>query len=351
MVRHLSFLFAASVLFLTTSFPTTAVAQQSALLVPVRGPGAQADALQAATTSLRRRLETRGYTVTVLEQGVPPASAPAADLATLAQEAGADLVVDGSLQDFAGMTSLEIRIISADGSLLGEDADLARPTTLPQNAAVILANALESVPRPSGGGARPSPRPDSDVESPFTSPTPTPPRTTDPDRGEQGPPEVRPQPRPPRPRPREARPTFPDRYFWLGALIEPAMGTNRSAFNLLVGARAEFQWRGLTVGVNVDYSFIKDWEPRSNPDYHTVSLFGMIGYKIRLGSDRLSLPILAGGGYIPGNGGLLRFEAGLAIRAIDQLEIRIIFVCPNFWFLEDEMVLFASISLGLLFGI
>ena len=129
------------------------------------------------------------------------------------------------------------------------------------------------------------------------------------------------------------------------------MGTNRSAFNLMTGVRGEFQWRGLTVGLDFNYTFIKDWEPRSDPAYHTVSVFGMIGYKIRLGSQRLSLPILAGGGYIPGNGGLLRFEAGLAVRPRDRLEIRIIFVSPNFWFLGDEMVLFTSLSIAVLAGL
>ena len=128
------------------------------------------------------------------------------------------------------------------------------------------------------------------------------------------------------------------------------MGTTRSAFNLMTGIRGEFNWRGLTVSANFHYTYVIDYEPASEPDYHTLALFGMIGYQIRLGSDRLYLPLLVGAGYIPGNGALLRIEAGLAIKPTDRIDIRVILVCPNFWFLDNDMVLFTSLSLALLFG-
>lgn len=342
MIPRLLLLLAATITLLLVAFtPATAAAQETALVVPIRGPGASERALENATHSLRRRLEARGFTVRVLAENVPEAAVSVEDLAALGAAQSADLVVDGVLQDFAGMTSLQIRVVQPDGTLLGEDANLTRPETLPQDVAVVLANALRTVPHSSA-----SPQPGEEgLDSPFAGPAVR-------QRPSEGPGQVEPVPPPQRQnRARRRRPSFPERHFWIGALIEPAMGTNRSSFNLLLGGRGEFQWRGLTVGLGFTYAYLKDWEPRSNPDYHTMAMFGMIGYQIRLGSDRLSLPILAGGGYVPGNGGLLRFEAGLSIRPVDRLEVRLIFVCPNFWFLDEEMVLFTSISLGLHFGI
>jgi hypothetical protein len=318
--------------------PAPAWAQDRALLVPVRGPGADDAALQAATFSLGRRLEIQGYVVVQPAAGTAAVAVDAApaDLGALAQQASAVIVVDAVLQEFAGMTSLRVRVISAGGGVLGEDANLATPATLPQDAVQILANALRTVPPPTAGAAPPP----AGVESPFgAGPAATGPAAT----GTQ--PYTGPRARVRR------RPDFPERRFWLGGLIEPAIGTNRSALNLLIGFRGEFQWRGLTVGLDFNYTYIKDWEPRSDPDYNTISIFAMLGYQIRLGSQRLTLPLLVGGGYIPGNGGLLRFEAGLSIRPIDRLQIRIIFVCPNIWFLGDETVVFTSLSLQLLGGI
>ncbi len=329
-------------------------AQHTALVIPVRGEGAETSALEAATRSVQRRLQARGYSVVLLDEGIPSAGVSPGDLGELGRARGARIIVDTALVDFAGMTSVQVRIVSAEGVVLGEDADLARADTLPQDTAVVLANALQAVPRadrpavtsgldsPFGGPAT-TPAPDSPFEGPETTPDP---------QGGGQPPAVTPAPRPRRrPPPRHRRrPDFPERHVWLGAVVEPAMGTNRSSFNLTTGARGEFQWRGLTLGLDLHYTFIKDWEPRSNPSYHTMSVFAMAGYQIRLGSDRLTLPILVGGGYIPGNGGLLRFEVGLSIRPIDRMQIRLIFVCPNFWFVDDEMILFTSVSLAVLFG-
>lgn len=321
-----------SSLLVQLASPGVAWAQDRALLLPVRGPGADDTALQATMTSLRRRLESAGYAVTVPEASAPavPVDAAPADLGALAQAASAAVVVDPVLQDFAGMMSLRVRIVSAEGSVLGEDANLATPATLPQDATLILANALRSVPPPA---------PPAGVESPFGAAPPA--------GGEaEGP-----QPYTgPRASSRRPRPEFPDRHLWLGGLIEPAIGTNRSSLNLLFGFRGEFNYRGFIAGLDFNYAYIKDWEPRSDPDYHTISVFAMLGYQIRLGSERLTLPLLVGGGYVPGNGGLLRFEGGLSIRPIDRLQIRLIFVCPNIWFLEDDTVVFTSISVQLLGG-
>ena len=340
MVKALTLAATVFSLLAVLSMPRTATAQETALLLPVRGEGVDASALSNATTSIRRRLGAQGVTVRLVEENIPGVDVSLADLGQLAADARAAYIVDPALQDFAGMTSLRIRVVSAEGRLLGEAADLANASTLPQQASQILANAMQSVPRDIGPGT-------SRVESPFNlgaEPAAT-----------QGPPietprSVQPQPRPRRRRARPRRPRWPDRLFWMGVLAEPAMGTNRSAFNLLTGVRAELQWRGLTFAINIDYSFVKDYEPRSDPDYHTMSISGMVGYKIRLGGDRISLPLLIGGGYIPGNGGLLRIEGGLSIRAIDRMEIRIMFLCPNFWFMSEDMVLFTGLSVGLLWG-
>lgn len=327
-----------SSLLVQLASPGAAWAQDRALLLPVRGPGADETALQATALSLRRRLESAGYEVVLPDAGAPavPVDAAPADLAALAQQSTAAVVVDAVLQEFAGMTSLRVRIVSATGGVLGEDANLATSATLPQDATLILANALRSVPSPTAPSTPPPPG----VESPF---------------GDAPPPagEVAgPQPYTgPRARTRRGRPEFPERYLWVGGLFEPAIGTNRSSFNLLLGLRGEFNYRGFVAGLDFNYAYIKDWEPRSDPDYHTISVFAMVGYQIRLGSQRLTLPLLVGGGYIPGNGGLLRFEAGLSIRPIDRLQIRLIFVGPNVWFMGDETIVFTSLSIQLLGGV
>ncbi len=322
---------------LTSVFASEAMAQGTAVLLPLRGTGADANARRAAETSLRRRLEVRGYQVEVLTEGVPGAGASPAELGELARSRGAAIVVDPTLEEFAGETSLRIRIISPAGSVLGENANLSTATSLPQDAATILAVAMESLPE-----THAPPESGSGVEAPWDVPS----------TGRDEPTELveRPRAREDRPRPRRPRRQWQDRRWWLGAQIEPAMGTNRNSFNLLVGARGEFQWRGLTVALNFQYTFVRDWEPRTNWSYHTLAIYGLLGYQIRLGSDRLKLPLMIGAGYIPGNGALLRIEAGLAIKATDRIDIRVLIVCPNFWFLENEMVLFTSLSLGLLFG-
>ena len=329
---------------LAALIPSEAAAQETALLLPMRGEGSNPNARRAATTSLRRRLEARGYRVELLRDGIPPADAEAAELGEIATRRNASLVVDPVLEEFAGMMSLRIRLVAANGELLGEHSNLASTNTLPQDASRGLAEVLNTVP------AAPTASP-SAVEAPWEAPMPQAraprdrPEGAEPRvRSAEDRPEVRRRPR------RRRRPRWNHRRWWLGANFEPAMGTNRSSFNLMTGIRGEFNWRGLTLAANFNYTYVIDWEPASDPDYHTVSLFGMIGYQIRLGSDRLYLPLLAGAGYIPGNGAILRIEAGLAIKPTDRIDIRVSFVCPNFWFLETDMVLFTSLSLSLLVG-
>jgi hypothetical protein len=321
--------------------PRSATAQTTVVLLPVRGEGASDDALRSATTSLRRNLEVRGLRIEVNPGDIPSGDADPAELAELARRRGAAMLVDPVLQEFAGTMSLRIRVISSDGRVLGEHAILASAATLPQDASRALADAMREI--PAGVGSEGAVAPPWDLpERQVTEPVETPRSGGAEIRGERR--------RQLQGRPPQRRRRWHQRMWWLGAMIEPAMGTNRSAFNLMTGVRAELNWRGLTVSANLDYVYIIDWEPRSDPDYHTIGVFGLVGYQIRLGSDRLFLPLMVGGGYLPGNGGLLRIEAGLAIKPIDRLDIRVTFVCPNFWFLGEEMVLFTSLSLSLLVG-
>jgi hypothetical protein len=127
----------------------------------------------------------------------------------------------------------------------------------------------------------------------------------------------------------------------------------------MAGARAEYQWRGLVVGLNLDYAYVYDFELRIERGYNTMALYPVIGYMISLGSPRFRLPVMAAGGWIPmveedgdrADAGLLRFEAGLAYRPSDRVDLRFIFVCPNFWFMRDETVLFVTFSLQVVAGI
>lgn len=342
-VKAFSFVLFSFVLFSGVFIPRMATAQETVLVLPVRGSGLDHPSLDSATTSIRRRLEEQSYIVRVLESNVPGVDVSVGELGNIAQQNHARMIVDPVLQDFAGMTSLRIRVVNADGSLLGEEADIVEPATLPQTASQVLARILSSA-------SITTPQ----MESPFD---------VEPREGPQQQQEIQietPVQRPPRvQRRRRRRPQFPERKFRLGLVLEPALGTNRSSMSMFAGARFEFNWRGLLVGANFHYTYIQDWEPRSDPSYHSFALFGMVGYKIRLGSERLFLPVAIGGGYILGNGGLLRIEAGLAIRPIDRLDIRIIFVCPNFWFVntvhhtgeeaieESQTIVFTSISLGI----
>lgn len=332
----------ALVTLLAAAAPGRAAAQSSALLLPARGAGADATALDSARSSLRRRLEERGLTVREVESS-PGTDLGLAELGALARGEGTNLVVDPELQDFAGMTSIRIRVVTSQGVLAGEASDLASAATLPQDAGRVLARALATA---SVAAPAPAAAPEAGVASPWDTEPTSPPPTVTPAGGEE--------PRHTRRRRRRRRPPEPEfrqRSVWLGGLIEPAMGTNRSAFSLMVGPRFEYQWRGLVAGLNLDYTYVVDWEPRSQPEYHSLAVFPVLGYLVNLGSPRFNLPIIASGGYIPGNGGLLRFEAGLAYKPTDQVDLRFIFVCPNFWFLEDTTVLFVSFSLQVLAGI
>jgi hypothetical protein len=331
---------------LVSVIPAQAQAQGTAVLLPLRGLGADNDARRVTLTSLKRRLEARRYAVITLTEGVPEPGAAASDLAAIARAQSARIVVDPVLQEFAGELSLMIRVVSSSGAVLGEHANLATVGTLPQDATRTLTTAMESV------SAGPSaPPPETGVDAPWDLPDPVPTVEVQPPPQDPSPRVERAGTERPRPRPTSRRPRWRQRHWWLGGQIEPAMGTNRSSFNLLVGLRGEYQWHGLTVALNYQYAYIVDWEPRSNPDYHSMALYGMIGYQIRLGSDRLYLPLLAGAGFVPGNGAMVRIEAGLAIKPTDRIDIRAIFVCPNFWILGDgEMVLFTSLSLAVLVG-
>jgi hypothetical protein len=336
---------AACLVGLCCAVPLTAHGQDTVLLLPLN---TDADVLSATAVdaTLRRDLEAHGYRVLEAATPLNGASTPRHHLALAARTAGAAYVVEPTLETFAGMTSFHVRIADTTGRVVGEAREMVHqlPAT-PRQASRLLGLAMQTLP----GGA-----------PPMASPPPPPPGLASPWQGETSPPQVATptleEPRGRRPAQPSLRfrrrqgPDWPDRHFSFGPLFEPGTGTNRSAFSLMTGLRGEFTWAGFVASLNVHYAFVKDYEPRTNPDYHTLTLYGMAGYKIRLGSPRFFLPLLAGAGWIPGNGALVRLEAGLAFRLADRVELRTIFVCPNFWIMKEATVFFTTLSLALLVG-
>lgn len=130
------------------------------------------------------------------------------------------------------------------------------------------------------------------------------------------------------------------RQFELGILSHGAFNPGRDPYtNFLAGARfAYFPIDRLGVSASLSYANLRGRTGRVN---NVLPLVGVETAVDLVPSVGLFVPVRAEIGYLPFNGPVLRFTAGLAFTVYRQLRIELDFVQPTIWWVNEN----ASVSL------
>ncbi|MEM7606515.1 MAG: hypothetical protein AAF411_14245 [Myxococcota bacterium] len=143
-------------------------------------------------------------------------------------------------------------------------------------------------------------------------------------------------------RPRRSR--APGRRFDLALLTDSAIGVSEDAFyNHLLGIRLgvrltnTFALRAMLLYANLR---------GRNQREHTLMPMVQFETRIRFSSRiDLSVPLRVSAGYLPFNGPVVRFSAGLNLAVSPRVELGVDLLAPTFWFVPDQTL--ASLNLGL----
>lgn len=125
---------------------------------------------------------------------------------------------------------------------------------------------------------------------------------------------------------------------------EAGFGSSPSFFyNHFVGLRLDYRFfRDFWVGVGVHYANLHAYQGRAD----NFLLMGHIEDRVRLSSRfDLQLPLRIGVGYIPNNGAVLRFSAGLRYPIAPRVELGVDLLAPTIYFLGSQVV--TAFHLGL----
>lgn len=132
---------------------------------------------------------------------------------------------------------------------------------------------------------------------------------------------------------------------WRLALqTEAAIGISGDGFyNHLAGARVDHRFtRRVALGGYLGYANLKGKEDR----VHNVLPYAMLEYRAPL-TDSLALPLRYAMGFLPNNGPLLRFAAGLSLALGDSLDLTADLLTPTIWLTHDEPVWSFDLALEL----
>ena len=114
-------------------------------------------------------------------------------------------------------------------------------------------------------------------------------------------------------------------------------------YNHLAGARVDVRiTRDILLGAYVGYANLNARNGRAN----NLVFMGQFEYRIRISPNLdLTIPLRAAVGYIPFNGPVVRFSAGLNYAIDGHWEIGTDFISPMIWVLPNHAVLTMNLSL------
>jgi hypothetical protein len=125
--------------------------------------------------------------------------------------------------------------------------------------------------------------------------------------------------------------------------------TSRGFYNHLAGARLDYAFPGrFAFGAYAGYVNAKGKEGR----VHDVLAYLQLEYRAPLfGSSRLQVPLRFGSGYLPKNGPVLRFAAGLTHPLGDRARITFDLIAPTVWIVRDSAVLSMDVAAEVSFNL
>ncbi len=123
----------------------------------------------------------------------------------------------------------------------------------------------------------------------------------------------------------------------LALFTESAFGISGDGFyNHLLGGRLDYRFTPeVFAGGALAYANLKGKEGRVG----NVLPLGVLGYRLGLGeSDDVAIPLRFATGYLPKNGPVLRFSAGLGFRLGGTTELSFDLAAPMFWVTRNQVV-------------
>jgi len=140
-------------------------------------------------------------------------------------------------------------------------------------------------------------------------------------------------------------PSPPVQRFGFAATAESAFGVGQGGFyNQLIGARVDVRLtHEIAVGAYLGYANLQGYQGRVG----NLATYLQLEDRLRLGDrTKLRIPLRFGAGFVPRNGALIRFAAGLSMPVSDHIELGLDLLAPTLWILpEGELA--ASLSLAL----
>lgn len=133
---------------------------------------------------------------------------------------------------------------------------------------------------------------------------------------------------------RRRRDNRPGRRLDLALQVEAAIGADDRFANALVGARFGVRiTKSVAVGLQVAYANLRGRGERVS----NVLPMLMVENRIRISSRLdLTVPLRFAIGYLPFNGPVVRFAAGLNLPLSGRVELQLDVLAPTFWVLPDE---------------
>jgi hypothetical protein len=136
----------------------------------------------------------------------------------------------------------------------------------------------------------------------------------------------------------------------LALQTEAAIGvTEESFYNVLAGGRLDHSFPGgFSVGAYVGYLNAKGKDGRVS----NVLPLLQLEYRIAPGSTtKFRIPVRFGTGYLPDNGPLLRFSAGVSYPLGDSVWLGLDLLAPTVWIVKDSVVLTMNAALEVSFAL
>lgn len=114
--------------------------------------------------------------------------------------------------------------------------------------------------------------------------------------------------------------------------------------NHLFGARLDFEFSPrVSFGAYVGYANLKGKEGRA----HDLLAYGQVEYLAGRTDSTIRFPLRFASGYLPWNGPVARFAAGIAIRISPRTYLVAEPFAPMFWITREQMLLSMNLALEL----
>ena len=132
----------------------------------------------------------------------------------------------------------------------------------------------------------------------------------------------------------------------LALQTDSAFGITPGEFrNHLFGARLDFEFSPrVSFGAYLGYANLKGKEGRA----HDLLAYGQVEYLAGHTGSAIRFPLRFASGYLPWNGPVARFAAGVALRISPRTYLVAEPFAPMFWIAREQMLLSMNLALELL---